>query len=103
MVVLGQWRSSVRTRVLTIFVVVGVLVGLPGYWLVRELQFQSLGYAITWLSAVGFAVPAVGFGLAGKWVAGLILARRTPAKLTEVAANLKVPRDQLDDLAKMLI
>ena len=98
----GRWRDGLKTRVLAIFVLSGVVAGMFGYWVVREIQFSLWHANWPWLSGiVGFGGPMAGASWLGAFIARRIVTVRTPAQVAVLAARHEVPAEKLAEIARM--
>lgn len=100
---LGRRRSRLHVLILTPFVIVGVLSGVPGYMLAREIQFAI--WQVSWVllsGLVGFVVPAVVFSAIGQAIARRMVRVRTRAWIGELAERHGVARDKLEQIAGMI-
>src|SRR5687767_1393490 len=87
----GRWREGVKTRVLTVFVLTGVALGLFGYWAVREIQLAIWHANWVWLSGVvGFGAPTAAAALIGAFVARRVITMRATARVALLAERHKV-------------
>lgn len=100
---LGARRGRLEKWVLLIFVATGALLGIPGYFLVRAIQFELWGVNWALLSgAVGFAVPVFSMGWLGKLLAQALVWSRTRAILDEVCARHGASPARVRELVSML-
>lgn len=100
---LGQRRTRLRSRILFVFLIAGAALGVPGYMIVREIQFAMAGVAFPKLSAaIGFFVPFAGCGAAGLAVARRMLRLRMNAWLDDVSRHYKVKRERLTEVTDLL-
>jgi hypothetical protein len=99
---LGQRCSGLETRVLFVAVVLGVIAGVPGWFVVQELQFRLIDAAFLYANALGFIGPVLGSALLGRHVARLLMRQRMPAWLDELARVHQLPRARLDELVRSL-
>jgi len=99
---LGQRRTRLRTRILFVFLIAGAALGVPGYVVMREIQFALAGFAFFRLSAVGFAAPIFATGAVGLAVARRVVRARTGAWLDELARQYQVKRERLAEVTELV-
>jgi hypothetical protein len=100
---LGRWRDRVRTIILAIFAIVGIVPAAIGYYVVQELQFEyNRGVAILVVNVAGATVTWLIFAGAGVLVGRRVTAARMPARLDQLAKDYEIPRERLDATAKLL-
>jgi hypothetical protein len=98
-VAFGAWRSRVRTIVLTICTLTGAVLGIPGFLLVRELQFQMIGVALYYVSAIGFVIPFLVLAGVGVVVGRRVVRSRTPGAIDRIAAEYQIDKKVLVETA----
>jgi len=100
---LGAWRDRIKLIVLLIGAGVGVVAGGVAYYVVQELQFRhNHGVAFIKLNVIAFAVVWLLVMLAARFASRVVLDRRTPAKLEELAQAYNVPVAKLAEIAAMV-
>jgi len=99
----GKWRDRTKTIVLFIGAMLGLVAAGAGYWFVQELQFRyNHGIAFVKISAFGGICAWCLVFLASAGIARIVIARRTPAKLAELAAAYEVPVAKLAEIANLV-
>jgi uncharacterized membrane protein YeaQ/YmgE (transglycosylase-associated protein family) len=101
---LGRWRDRLRTRVLIVFALLGLVPAAIGYYVVQELQFQyNDGVANLRINVLaGVVGPWLALMLLGRFVGTRLVERRTPAQLAKLAADYEVPVARLQETASLL-
>jgi len=100
---LGRWRMGLRTRVLAVACLAGVLATAFGIWIVTILQFEMWGYALLLLTiGVGGALPFCASVIIGLLVARGLIAARTETQLAMLAKQYKVEVAVLHEFNRML-
>ena len=99
---LGRWREAVRTRVLLCAAVIGVGAAGVGFYLGVELQLEASEYASARIAAVMAAGFFIATLLGGRQLANVVIARRTPRMLDQLAEDYEVPRARLSEMADLL-
>jgi uncharacterized membrane protein len=100
---LGRWRSRLRTGVLFVFAIAGLLPAGLGYWFAQELQFRYNHNVASLYVNVGGAVFAwiVVFSV-GTWVSRRVEQRRMPAKIAQLAADYEIPVSEITKTTDLL-
>ena len=99
----GAWRDRVKTRVLLVGALLGLVVFGAGYWFVQELQFRyNDGIAFVKVNVLGGIAAWLAVFFAAGFVARAIITRRTPAKLAELAKAYEVPVEKLTEIANLV-
>ena len=99
----GKWRERTKTIVLLVGALVGFVAFAIGYWGVQELQFRyNSGIAFVKISVIGGMAGWAGVFFASAVVARVIIAKRTPAKIAELAKAYEIPAEKLEDVANMV-
>ncbi len=99
---LGQWRARMRTVVLLVFALVGLVPAGLGYWVAQELQFRYNDVASLHVNVAGAVIPWIAMFFVGAWVSRRIVHRRMPAKLARLSADYAVPVDELAKTTDLL-
>ncbi len=93
----GRRAARLKTIILWPCVTIGALLGLGGYYLARELQFELWDMSFPWLSAVvGFALPLLASGALGLLISRLLTRRWRPGWIDEAARRHEVPREAVE-------
>ena len=94
--------SKLEMRLLVPAVMIGAILGVPGFLLVRELQFRLMGVASWKVCLLGVLAPVLGAGFLGRFVAHLIARQRLRAWLHALERTHELPRARLEELARTL-
>lgn len=100
--VLGRWRDALRTRILLGSGVAGVGLGAIGFYLSVQLQLRIAGLALERIAVVMAAGFFISTMLAGRQVAKLVIARRTPRMIEELAEDYEIPAERLSEISDLL-
>jgi hypothetical protein len=101
---LGRWRDQTRTRILLAFAALGLVLAIPGYSIVQDLQFRYNGnVALLMVNVgVGVVVPFVTMMLVGRFVGNRVVAARIDAKVAELAKAYEIPPEKLNETATLV-
>jgi len=99
----ARWRDRLQSRVLLGFALVGLVVAIPGFLVVRDLQFQWMnGVALMWVTvAAGCVAPFVLAMFFGGRVASALARRRAPAVVARLAARYEIADTELTKIVSM--
>ncbi|HVK64622.1 MAG TPA: hypothetical protein VM694_09110 [Polyangium sp.] len=98
-------RRATRLNKLVIVpcISVGLILGVAGYFLLRQLQLEFLGRHIPWVTGVlGLAGPLRGSFYVASRVSAFLMARRRGPWIEDVAAQYGVPVEALEDYTALL-
>ncbi|MDI3284104.1 hypothetical protein [Polyangium sp. 15x6] len=100
---LARRAKRLNKLVIVPCVVLGLVLGVVAYFLLRKLQLELFGRHIPWITgALGYGGPLGGsFHLAAR-AAAFFMARRRGPWLEDVAARYGVPVETLEDYAALL-
>jgi hypothetical protein len=101
---LGRWRDGTRTRILLAFAALGLVLSIPGYSIVQDLQFRyNGGVALLMVNiGVGVVVPFLAMMLIGRFVGNRVVATRIAAKVVELAKAYEISPDKLNETATLV-
>jgi hypothetical protein len=93
---LARNASRIRTVIGGAAVTVGLIVGLPAYWVVRAVMFDILGINISVVTAaIAYGVPC-GLGMfLGRMISRALIRARQEVWIVELAQQHGVPADRL--------
>ena len=94
--------SKLEMRLLVPTMMIGAILGVPAFLLLRALQFRLMGFASWKMCALGALAPVLGAGLLGRFVAHLIARQRLRAWLDVLERTHELPRARLQELARTL-
>jgi hypothetical protein len=94
--------SKLEMRVLVPTMMIGALLGVPAFLLVRALQFRLMGLASWKICAIGAFVPVLGAAFLGRFVAHLIARQRLRVWLDDLQRTHELARARLEELARTL-
>jgi hypothetical protein len=96
LIAFGKWKTNVTSRVVLVFAVAGVVLGIVGYWFAQELQFKhNDGLAMIHINVAGAAIPFAVMLFAGVVIGRRLARMRAPAKLAELAKSYEVSAEAL--------
>jgi hypothetical protein len=101
---LGRWRDQTRTRILLAFAAIGLVLAIPGYAIVQDLQFRyNGGVALLMVNVgVGVVVPFLVMMLIGRFVGNRVVAGRIAAKVAELAKAYDIAPEKLNETAMLV-
>jgi hypothetical protein len=98
---LGRKAARVRSIVAWPCILIGVLMGIPGYLVVREIQFRTLGMNVAYVSAFAGFLPPLAAGIfVARFVSRRLIRARAKAWVAEVAGRYGVSRELLTDITQ---
>lgn len=96
-------RARLKGIVAAICVLGGIAVGTVAYWAFREWQVERSGFHSPEITGSLTFAPALVVGFAVAYSIGRWLARvRTGAWITGLASRHEVPRERLEEVARMV-
>jgi hypothetical protein len=99
----GAWRDRTKTIVLVIGAAIGLVVAGMAYWFVQELQFRyNHGVALVKVNVLAVIAAWLVVFFASSRVARVVVVRRTPAKLDELAKAYEIPVAKLTEIANLV-
>ena len=100
---LGRWRSRLRTGVLLVFAIAGLVPAGLGYWFAQELQFRyNHNVASLYVNVGGAVVAWIVMFSVGTWVSRRVEQRRMPAKIAELAADYEISVGEITKTTDLL-
>jgi hypothetical protein len=93
---LGQWRSAVRGRVMTVAALAGVAIGGPLFWIVAKATLAMMMGAICGAAAFGACVT-IGAIIGRRYVSSHL-----ETKVLELAEHWQIAPDGLRHTAKLV-
>ena len=100
--VLGNWRDRMRTRVLVGAALAGVGTFALGFYGGVELQLMIGDFVQVRLAVLVGVACFIATLFAGRQVARIVVRRRSPALVEQLAADYEVPPGRLAEMAHML-
>jgi hypothetical protein len=100
--VLGNWRDRTRTRVLVGAALAGVGTFALGFYGGVELQLMIGDFVQVRLAVLVGVACFIATLFAGRQVARIVVRRRSPALVEQLAADYEVPPGRLAEMAQML-
>ncbi|MDC0746448.1 hypothetical protein [Polyangium mundeleinium] len=98
-------RRAMRLNKLVIVpcISLGLVLGVAGYFLLRQLQLELIGRHVPWVTGVlGVAGPLSGSFYVASRVSAFLMARRRGPWIEDVAARYGVPVEALEDYTALL-
>ncbi|HVK65886.1 MAG TPA: hypothetical protein VM694_15500 [Polyangium sp.] len=98
-------RRAMRLNKLIIVpcISLGLVLGVAGYFLLRQLQLELIGRHVPWVTGVlGVAGPLSGSFYVASRVSAFLMARRRGPWIEDVAAQYGVPVEALEDYTALL-
>lgn len=101
--VLGRWRDAVRTRILLVFALAGLIPAAFGYDVVQDFQFRHNGAALLLINVgVGVVVPWLVMLVLGRAIGRAVVARRFDARVAKLAKDYELPPARLAEIAALV-
>ena len=100
--VLGKWRDRLRTRVLLGAAITGLGTAALGFYAGVALQLMVATAVQVRLAVLVGAACFIATLLAGRQVARILVRRRSPSLVAQLAADYEVPPERLAEMAAML-
>jgi len=100
---LARRANRLHKLVIIPSILLGLVLGVAGYFLLRNVQFDLFGAHVPWLTGVlGVGGPVGGSFYVAERLAAFVKARRRGPWLEDVAARYGVPIEALEDYATLL-
>jgi len=100
--VLGRWRDRLKTRVLVGAAVAGLGTFAVGFYGGVALQLMLTNVVQVRLAVLVGVACFIATLLAGRQVARMLVRRRSPALVAQLAEDYEVPSERLADMVQML-
>jgi len=100
--VLGRWRDRLKTRVLVGAAIAGLGTFAVGFYGGVALQLMLTNAVQVRLAVLVGVACFIATLLAGRQVARMLVRRRSPALVAQLAEDYEVPSERLADMVQML-